>query len=407
MKPKKTTLKDYLIDILPEENINLVNRSFEIVGSIAIVEIPEELDVFSSQIGEALLKVNSSIKTVLKKSGFHHGEFRTQDLKYVAGINTKETIYLENGISLILNPETVYFSARLSTERAELMNNLKEGQRVLVMFSGVGPYSFVGLKKQPNISSMTSIELNPQGTKYSLESLELNKNILKKSKIFQDLLVFLRENKFPIVEKELIRKLNFLKIHFINGDVNKEIENFNLEKTTSLKEDSALFDLDIKKTFSNLINRDRNEISLDLDSMSLEEKEQLKYFLIYFADKFSFKICINSNWYFLDSFYKKGLLLEYLQYKFNCKDLVSFDEIFMPLPKDACLFLDSAFKVAKSGSIIHMYDFVKVEDFPIKTKNAITAAAKKFGIKVEILSTRKVGQYSPKKFRVCCDFKVL
>ena len=34
-------------------------------------------------------------------------------------------------------------------------------------------------------------------------------------------------------------------------------------------------------------------------------------------------------------------------------------------------------------------------------------AAEKNGVKVEIIETRKVGQYSPRKYRVCCDFKVL
>ena len=83
------------------------------------------------------------------------------------------------------------------------------------------------------------------------------------------------------------------------------------------------------------------------------------------------------------------------------------DEIFMPLPKDAELFLDCAFRIAAPNAIVHMYDFVHENDFPMKSENAVKKAADKNGVKIEIIETRKVGQYSPRKYRVCCDFKIL
>ena len=45
--------------------------------------------------------------------------------------------------------------------------------------------------------------------------------------------------------------------------------------------------------------------------------------------------------------------------------------------------------------------------FPFETENKVIKASKKFSRKIEIIQTRKVGQYSPRKYRVCCDFKVL
>lgn len=406
MKPKKTSLKDYLIDKIPLNLITQVNRSFEIVGNIAIIEISEQLEKFEEEIGEALLKVNKNIKTVLKKQGIHKGEFRTQDLIYLAGENTKETIYLENGISLKLNPEKVYFSARLSTERESLMNNLNKNKKVLIMFSGCGPYTFVALKKQPDLTSITSIELNPYGTKYSIESLALNKNLLKKSKIYKNLLDFLRENNLPVKEKELIENLNSLKIRFVNGDVKEEVKKFKLEKTTSLKEDSHLIDKNIKKSFENLILFKKEELSFNLDELEIFQKEQLKYFLIYFSKKFKFKICIDFCWYLFENDFEKGFLLEILEEKSKVTDINKFDEIFMPLPKDASSFLSSAFSVSKKNTIIHMYDFVKQENFPKETKEKILTEADEKNISIEILQIRKVGQYSPKKYRVCCDFKI-
>jgi len=303
-----------LSEILNSEELSLVNRSFEIVGDIAICEIPNGLEKYDKEIGEALLKVNKSIKVVLKKSGIHKGEFRTQDLIHIAGVDRKETIYRENGILLKINPETVYFSSKLSTEREKLMEKLKPNKRVLVMFSGSGPYSLVALRKQPNLALIDSIEINPEGHKYALENLKLNKNIIKKSEEYINIISKLKEEKKYINEKEIIDSLINKKIHFYNGDVREIID---------------------------------------------RELKNKKY-----------------------------------------------DEIFMPLPKDAELFLDCAFKVADKNAIIHMYDFLHENEFPKKSENAIKDTAKKFEKEIKIIETRKVGQYSPRKFRVCCDFIV-
>ena len=39
----KTTLKDFLVDVIPRELHNFLPRGFEVIGDIAILEIPEEL----------------------------------------------------------------------------------------------------------------------------------------------------------------------------------------------------------------------------------------------------------------------------------------------------------------------------------------------------------------------------
>lgn len=311
---KYNSFKEYLQDKLPREIIEKVNRSFEVVGDIAIIELSEDIVEYEKIIGEALLNVNSNIKVVLKKVGTHGGEFRTQDMDYVSGEKRKETTYLENGIKLKLNVETVYFSARLSTERGELMSHLEPNKRVLVMFSGCGPYTFVALKKQPNLALIDSIELNPEGHNYALENLKLNKGLLRKSDKFKKIVQELKSSGKYIDEKEILKDLIDKKVHFYNGDV-REVVNSKL------------------------------------------------------------------------------------------KD-VKYDEIFMPLPKDAELFLDCAFKVANKGCLVHMYDFAHENEFPMKSEDSVKFAAKIAGREVEIISTRKVGQYSPRKFRVCCDFIV-
>lgn len=403
---RRKTIKDFLVNIIPKEKLDKINRSFEIVGDIAICEIDEELSQFNKEIAEAIMEINTSIKTVLKKSGIHGGEFRTQDLVHIGGENKKETIYQENGVKLMINPETVYFSARLSTERAELMENLKENKRVLVMFSGAGPYSFIALKKQPDIARITSIEINPEGDRLAKESLKLNKNLIKKSKLFKRIIEIMKENKLPIYEKKIIENLNLLKLKFINGNVKVEVENLKLNKYENEidKTHNELFKQKYKDIFE-FLNEYEGKLFFDMD---LEiDKEKILLFLILFSSKFDFVCKIKNKSYLFNDNLTKGYLLNYLELDSQIEKINLFDEIYMPLPKDAELFLDSAFKIADKNAIIHMYDFVHENEFPQKSEESVIAAAKKFGCNVEIIETRKVGQYSPRKFRVCCDFIVL
>lgn len=78
-----------------------------------------------------------------------------------------------------------------------------------------------------------------------------------------------------------------------------------------------------------------------------------------------------------------------------------FDRIVMPLPKSAEEFLDDALKVAKKGTTIHFYDFLFEQEF-----NQAVDKVKKHCRKCKIIQVVKCGQYSPRKYRICVDFKV-
>src|SRR4030095_2082171 len=78
-RPEKyDRLKDALGKLLSPTELESLIGSFDIVGDIAIVEIPDELEQKERMIGEALLKVHKNLKTVLKKLGPMEGEFRVR-----------------------------------------------------------------------------------------------------------------------------------------------------------------------------------------------------------------------------------------------------------------------------------------------------------------------------------------
>jgi len=166
--------KERLATLLDPDEMKIVKTAYDQVGTIAILTIPDLLMFKSKIIGKALLDSVSTIKTVVCKSGMHEGEFRTQPLKFLAGVDTKEADYKESGCRIKVNVETVYFSPRLSTERERIMEKIKPDEDVLVMFSGCGIYPII-FSKKTKAHHLVGIEINPEGHRYGLENIKLNK----------------------------------------------------------------------------------------------------------------------------------------------------------------------------------------------------------------------------------------
>ncbi len=411
---KDGSLKENLKEIIPLNLIDKVKRSFEVVGDIAIIEIDPELIEYEKIIANKLLQTNKHIKTILKKNGIHKTEFRTQDLIYIAGENKFETKYKENDVTLFVNPKEVYFSSKLAKERGELFKTDFTNKKILVMFSGLGPYSIVGLKKSPNLARIDSIEINPVGHQYALKNIEHNLSIIKKSKIYIELIQFLRENKIYIKEKELMKSFIDLKCHFFNFDVREKVKDLNLEKYKIDEDKIGEIEFDNKKfltlnneeTFSYF--KEKEIINIDFDNFELNYFNNILIYLLIYFNKKHLLIKIDNQFFHLKDNFSKSFLLNYLQISKPKKFIenLKYDEIFMPLPKDAQNFLDCAFFVSQKNTIVHLYDFVHINDFPTKTETEVLEIAKKHNINIKILNTRLVGQYSPRKYRICCDFKI-
>ena len=85
--------------------------------------------------------------------------------------------------------------------------------------------------------------------------------------------------------------------------------------------------------------------------------------------------------------------------------LERFDRILMPLPKGGEIFLDIALKSAKKNAVIHFYDFLNENEFN-EAEKKIETSCKKQKRKFEILNFVKCGEFGPKIYRVCVDFRV-
>lgn len=169
-----TNIKQILSKKIPKSKLELVGRSFDIIGSIAIVEIKSELKKYGKDVAKAIMQVHKTVKTVLAKASAVNEKFRTRKLRFILGEKTKETFYKENNCLMKVDVEKVYFSPRFVNERKRIAEQVKHKENVLVYFAGVGPYALV-IAKRERTASVAGIELNPIGVKYFEKNIKLNK----------------------------------------------------------------------------------------------------------------------------------------------------------------------------------------------------------------------------------------
>ena len=167
---------------IPNELRKKLPKSYDIIGDIILIKLPEELLNYQRDIGESLLKTNKNIKTVCLTQPVS-GELRTRNIEVVAGENRTETTHKENGVTLNLNVKRAYFSPRLATERKRVANQVKQNEIIVDMFAGIAPFSVI-IAKYANPKRIYTIDKNEYAVKYAKENIKKNK-VLDKIELIQ------------------------------------------------------------------------------------------------------------------------------------------------------------------------------------------------------------------------------
>ena len=178
VKKKPSSLKEALTGSQSAEELEKLPKAYDLIGDIAIVEIPEVLAGKRKEIGEALLSTFKNIKVVANKKTSVGTEYRIRDVEVIAGEKRTETVHREAGCVYKIDVTTAYFSPRLGTERMRVASQVKEGERVLVMFAGIGPYAIL-ISKSARPKEVYAVELNPSAVEYMNENIKLNKVAVK------------------------------------------------------------------------------------------------------------------------------------------------------------------------------------------------------------------------------------
>ena len=163
---------ELLEDELSESEIENLRTSFDTIGDIVILEIPDDLINKKQMIGDAALEFTKRKSVYMKKSAIK-GTTRVRELEFLSGKDDSITIHKEHGARLKLDVREVYFSPRLATERKRVMESVKNGEKILDMFCGIGPFPIV-IAKNKNVD-ITAVDINDKAIKYLNENIKLNK----------------------------------------------------------------------------------------------------------------------------------------------------------------------------------------------------------------------------------------
>jgi tRNA (guanine37-N1)-methyltransferase len=174
LKKRHFTHLDFLAEKLPPNLLASVPRAIDFVGDIAIVEVPPQLANHKQIIGEALLKAHKQTSTVLAKSGAVEGVYRTREFEVIAGAEKTVTVYREYGCVYHVDVAKAYFSPRLSSEHNRVASQVKDGETVVDLFAGVGPFAIPIAKKHENVR-VYAVDVNPDAIALLKRNIAVNR----------------------------------------------------------------------------------------------------------------------------------------------------------------------------------------------------------------------------------------
>ncbi|GAB4310024.1 MAG: class I SAM-dependent methyltransferase family protein [Methanobacteriaceae archaeon] len=214
-KREPKSLKDYLRKEIDPEKLDEIRGSFDIIGDVVILEIPEDLESYKYKIGKAALKFTKR-KAVFRKGSKVKGIRRTRELEHLAGSRISETIHREYGARFLMDVKKVYFSPRLATERHRISKMVKDGETIIDMFAGVGPFSI--LIALSNEVKIYSIDINPDAYVYLKKNMTINKVEDKIIPVLGDASDYLKQTN--IMADRIIMNLPGLAYKYLDTAVN-------------------------------------------------------------------------------------------------------------------------------------------------------------------------------------------
>lgn len=163
-------LKEQLKGIISEEELKALSNRFHVIGDIAVLSLHPDLEVYGNEIAKTIISKHRNIKTVLNKVSKLNGENRVAGLETLAGDKTI-TLHREYGFAFRLDVSKVFFNSHLSYERMRVAQSAKPRERVLVPFSGVGPFAIPIAARG---SRVTALEKNSDACHWLAENARMN-----------------------------------------------------------------------------------------------------------------------------------------------------------------------------------------------------------------------------------------
>lgn len=170
----KEQLKEKLKEELSKEELDILPRGFQTIGSVMIIKLNSILIEKKQIIAQACLELLPYIKSVYINLGKVKGEFRQPErIEFLVGVNNPIIEHKEHGVIYRFDFTKIMFSKGNLKERRLLATFVKENEIIVDMFAGIGYFS-LPIALHSNVEKIYSIELNPLSYKFLVENIKLN-----------------------------------------------------------------------------------------------------------------------------------------------------------------------------------------------------------------------------------------
>lgn len=173
-KKQVKAFAELLENKLPSHLFASLSRALDLVGDIAIIEVPQELNSYKAVIGDAILKTHKNARTVLAKAGAVGGTYRTREFDIIAGEPKTDTVHKEHGCQYYVDLAKAYFSPRLSYEHKRVASLAQNGETIIDLFAGIGPFAVL-INKKHEKTKVYAVDVNPHAIEFLRRNIRLNR----------------------------------------------------------------------------------------------------------------------------------------------------------------------------------------------------------------------------------------
>lgn len=174
-KKKKAKILNILKTEFPEEPWEEISLKFDQIGSICLLRLDPEITTkeFRVRTGQLIINTQPKIKTAVNKLDITSGIERIYPVEHLSGVINYKSWHREYGIDIKVDLEKAYFNPRLAEEHRRLSLEIKKGERVLDLFTGVGPFALLCARAVE--CQVFAVDINPYAIKCLKESMQRNK----------------------------------------------------------------------------------------------------------------------------------------------------------------------------------------------------------------------------------------
>lgn len=158
---------------VPPNLRSMLPSSFDVIGDLVLIKVPELLQAHGSAIGRAILEAHPNLRGVFHDEGVT-GPHRVRTVRPLAGEARTRTVHAEFGARFQVDLATAYFTPRLANEHHRVAQAIQSGETFVDATCGVGPFAILAARRRV-ARRIVAADLNPAAVELLRENLRLNR----------------------------------------------------------------------------------------------------------------------------------------------------------------------------------------------------------------------------------------